>query len=60
MNDILLPRNDINFPLVKVIVSKIAYKIIQNTKNEHFLIGQKLVQTDQGYQSHQLPTNLDT
>ena len=37
MNGILLPRNDINFPLVKVIVRKIAYKNRWKTKNEHFL-----------------------
>ena len=37
MNGILLPRNDIHFPLVKVIVSKIAYKSRWKTKNEHFL-----------------------
>ena len=37
MNGILLPRNDINFPLVKVIASKIAYKNRWKTKNEHFL-----------------------
>ena len=38
MNGILLPRtgNDISFPLVKVIVSKIAYKSSWKTKNEHF------------------------
>ena len=36
-NDILLLRNEINFHLVKVIVSKIAYTSLENTKNEHFL-----------------------
>ena len=34
---ILLSRNYFNFPLVKVIVSKIAYKSRWKTKNEHFL-----------------------
>ena len=37
MNGILLPRNHIHFPLVKVTVSKIAYKSRWKTKNEHFL-----------------------
>ena len=36
MNGILLPRNCFQFPLVKVIVSKIAYIKLENTKNEHF------------------------
>ena len=38
MNGILLPRKYLNFPLVKVIVSKIAYEFIKNTKNDHFLM----------------------
>ena len=37
-NGILLPRKYLNFPSVKVIVSKIAYEIIKNTKNDHFLM----------------------
>ena len=37
MKGILLPRNYFKFPFVKVIVSKIAYKSLYNTKNEHFL-----------------------
>ena len=37
MNGILLPRNYFKFPLVKVIVSKIAYESLRNTKNERFL-----------------------
>ena len=37
MNGILLPRNYLKFPLVKVIVSKIAYKSLITTKNIHFL-----------------------
>ena len=36
MNGILLPRNCFHFPLVKVIVSKIAYIKLENSKNEHF------------------------
>ena len=36
MKDTLLPRNCFQFPLVKVIVSKIAYIKFENTKNEHF------------------------
>ena len=35
---ILLARKYLNFPLVKAIVSKIAYEIIKNTKNDHFLM----------------------
>ena len=77
-NGILLPRKYLNFPSVKVIVTKIASEIIKDTKNDHFLmahyrkvapeffsglreynIGQKLVQDDQVYQSHQLSTDLD-
>ena len=38
MNGILLLRKYLSFPLVKVIVSKIAYEIIKNTKNDHFLM----------------------
>ena len=38
MKAILLPGNSLKFPLVKVIVSKIAYKSIITTKNSHFLI----------------------
>ena len=34
---ILLPRNYVNFPLVKLVVSKIAYTSPEMTKNEHFL-----------------------
>ena len=37
MNGILLPGNSLKFPLVKVIVSKIAYKSLKTTKNSHFL-----------------------
>ena len=37
MNGILLPGNSLRFPLVKVIVSKIAYKSLKTTKNSHFL-----------------------
>ena len=36
-NGILLPGNSLKFPLVKVIVSKIAYKSLKITKNSHFL-----------------------
>ena len=80
MKSILLLRNYIKFPLVKVIISKIAYKSLINTKKVHFLrtghrnvvreiffqrvrgydMYQKLVQTDQDYQSHQLLSDLDT
>ena len=80
MNGILLQSNSLKFPLVKVIVSKIAYKSLKTTKNSHFLrtdhrnvrpwkffqrsrgynMYQKLVQTDQGYQSHQLLSDLDS
>ena len=34
---ILLPRNYIEFPLVKVIACQIAYESFENTKNIHFL-----------------------
>ena len=37
MKAILLPGNSLKFPLVKVIVSKIAYKSLKTTKNSHFL-----------------------
>ena len=37
MKAILLPRNYLKFPLVTLIVSKIAYKSLQNTKIVHFL-----------------------
>ena len=37
MKAILLPRNYFKFPLVKVIVSKIAYKSLITTKNVRFL-----------------------
>ena len=37
MKAILLPGNSLKFPLVKVIVSKIAYKSFKTTKNSHFL-----------------------
>ena len=37
MKAILLPRNYFKFPLVTLIVSKIAYKRLQNTKIVHFL-----------------------
>ena len=37
-NGILLPRKYLNFPPVQVIVSKIAYEIIKNTKNDQFLM----------------------
>ena len=37
MKAILLPHNHLKFPLVKLIVSKIAYKSLQNTKTVHFL-----------------------
>ena len=37
MKNILLLRNYIKFPLVKVIISKIAYKSLINTKKVHFL-----------------------
>ena len=37
MNGILLPGNSLKFPLVKIIVSKIAYKSLKTTKNSHFL-----------------------
>ena len=37
MNGILLPGNSLKFPLVKVIVSKIAYKSLITTKNVRFL-----------------------
>ena len=37
MKGILLPRNYFKFPLVKFIVSKIAYESLENTKNERFL-----------------------
>ena len=37
MKAILLPGNSLKFPLVKVIVSKIAYKSLITTKNSHFL-----------------------
>ena len=36
MNGVLLQRNCFHFPLIKVIVSKIAYIKLENTKNEHF------------------------
>ena len=82
MKAILLPRNYIKFPLVTLIVSKIAYKSLQNTKIVHFLRifyrnvdrenffrdfakiicieSRKFVETNQGYQSHQLLSDLDT
>ena len=34
---ILLPRNYLKSPLVNLILSKIAYKSLYNTKNEHIL-----------------------
>ena len=37
MKAILLPRNYVKFPLVTLIVSKIAYKSLQSTKIVHFL-----------------------
>ena len=37
MKGILLPHNYVKFPLVKFIVSKIAYESLENTKNERFL-----------------------
>ena len=37
MKGTLLPRNYFKCPLVKVIVSKIAYESLENTKNERFL-----------------------
>ena len=37
MKGILLPGNSLNFPLVKVTVSKIAYKSLITTKNVRFL-----------------------
>ena len=37
MKGILLPGNSLNFPLVKVIVRKIAYKGLTTTKNVRFL-----------------------
>ena len=37
MNGVLLPRNCFQFPLVKIIISKSAYKSFENTKNEHVL-----------------------
>ena len=37
MKAILLPGNSLKFPLVKVIVSKIAYKSLKITKNVRFL-----------------------
>ena len=45
MKGILLPRNYFKFPFVKVIVSKIAYKSLYNTKKEPLLTAhdQKLV-----------------
>ena len=82
MKAILLPRNYLKFPLVTLIVSKIAYKSLQNTKIVHFLRifyrnvdrenffrdfakiicieSRKFVETNQGYQSHQLLSDLDT
>ena len=36
MNDILFPRNYFQFPFVKIIVSKIAYIKLENTKHENF------------------------
>ena len=79
MKSILLLRNYIKFPLVKVIISKIAYKSRINTKKVHFLrtdhrnvvreifqrsrgciMYLKLVPTDQGHQSHQLPSDLES
>ena len=36
MKGILYPRNFFQFPLVNVIVNKIAYASFENTKNEHF------------------------
>ena len=37
MKAILLPANSLKIPLVKVIVSKIAYKSLKTIKNSHFL-----------------------
>ena len=37
MKGILRPRNYFQFPLVKVIISKIAYTSFENTKNEDWL-----------------------
>ena len=37
MKGILLPGNSLNFPLVKVIVRKIAHKGLITTKNVRFL-----------------------
>merc|ERR1712035_236183 len=37
-NGILLLRKYLNLPSVKVIVIKIAYEIIKNIKNDHFLM----------------------
>ena len=37
MTGVLLPRNHFKFPLVKVMLSEIAYKNLINTKNRHFL-----------------------
>ena len=37
MKGILLPRNFLKFPLVKVIVSEIACESLENTKHKRFL-----------------------
>ena len=73
---ILLSCNFIKFPLVKVIVRKIAYKDLITTKlwgriievsfRKFFqrlrgcIMFLKLVQIDQGYQWQQLPSDLDS
>ena len=36
MKGIILPRNCLQFLLVKVIVSQISYRSLENNKNEHF------------------------
>ena len=76
----LLPRSYLKFPLVNVIVNKIAYKSLTITKNVRFIrtdhrnvvhgsffqrprgynMYQKLVQTDQDYQSHQILSDLNS
>ena len=70
MNGILLPGNSLKFPLVRVIVSKIAYKSLITTKNIHLLrtdyrnvVHENFFRdfgADQGYSSHQLLSDLDT
>lgn len=42
MKGILVPGNCFQFPLVKFIVSKIAYTSLENTKNEHYSTNRKV------------------